>query len=132
VSEPVVLVWLLIQEEDAVLLLRRKDDRQPFAGRWVLPGDVMRVDESALETIQRVGGEELDLSIKDFEFVETLELRDGKVEYAVNVFRVTNYEGRPRYRESGPYIDAQWLLAGESPQEVAPGLEALLARGVVA
>jgi ADP-ribose pyrophosphatase YjhB (NUDIX family) len=131
-NEPVVLVWLLIQVEDALLVLRRKADRPPFAGRWVLPGDVMRVDESALETIQRVGGEELDLSIMDFEFVETLELRDGKVDYAVNVFRVTNYEGRPRYRESGPYADAQWLLAGETPDLLARGLEALLAKGVEA
>lgn len=109
-SDPKVLVWLLLEQDGAVLLARRKSDRPPFASQWVLPGDVMPEEESASETAQRVGQDELDIRVSRDEFVETLYLEDGGVEYAVNVFRV-DYEGRPRYRESGPYTEVRWALA---------------------
>ena len=46
-----VLVWLLLEQDGAVLLGRRKADRPPFAGQWVLPGDEMPDEESASETL---------------------------------------------------------------------------------
>ena len=124
-SEPRVLVWLLIERAGAVLLVRRKADRPPFAGQWLLPGDAMPAEESASETVERVGREELGVSVTGEEFVETLSLRDGRAEYAVNVFRV-GVEGTPRYRESGPYAEARWAPPSELPEALPEGLAALL------
>jgi hypothetical protein len=101
-SEPRVLVWLVLEQDGAVLLAMRKQDREPFGGNWTLPGDLMDESESASETIQRVARDELDVTAIDEEFIDTLFVADGEVEYAANVFQV-NYGGRPRFRESGPY-----------------------------
>ena len=107
-----VLVWLLLEDEGAVLLALRKDDKPPFATQWTLPGDVMSIDESASETIARCGREHLDVSVRSEDFLATLEIAEGEVEYAVNVFSVVIL-GKPRFRESGPYDDVRWLLPSE-------------------
>ena len=116
-AEPNVLVWLLIEQEGAVLLGRRKAEQPPFAGQWVLPGDEMPEEESASETAARFAREQLDVRVGGEEFVDTLYLEDGGVEYAANLFRVTAYEGKPRYRESGPYVEVRWLLPAELWEE---------------
>ena len=109
-----VLVWLMVENAGAVLLVRRKDDEPPFAGQWVLPGDEMPEFESAAETLARVGKEELGVEVSMDSFVDTIELSEANNSYAVNVFRVA-VEGRPRYRESGPYEEAAWAMPDELP-----------------
>jgi ADP-ribose pyrophosphatase YjhB (NUDIX family) len=112
VSEPRVLVWLLIEQEGAALLGQRKPDREPFAGAWILPGDTMRDEESASETIERFGREQLDIEVGAEEFAETLFLSEDGEEYAVNIFRVSPQD-RPRFRESGPYENVRWLTPAD-------------------
>jgi ADP-ribose pyrophosphatase YjhB (NUDIX family) len=102
-----VLVWLLIEQNGAVLFALRKPGRPPYAGHLVLPGDEMLGDESATETLERVGREELDLRITGEEFVDTFFFKEDTKAYAVNVFRV-GYAGQPRFRESGPFVDVRW------------------------
>jgi ADP-ribose pyrophosphatase YjhB (NUDIX family) len=102
-----VLVWLLVERDSSVLLMRRKTIETPFAGQWVLPGDEMAEDESAVETLVRVGRDELGAGVSGDTFVETLEVLEGGNSYNINVFRVS-LEGHPRYRESGPYEEAAW------------------------
>jgi ADP-ribose pyrophosphatase YjhB (NUDIX family) len=108
-----VLVWLLLEQAGAVLFALRKADGGPLAGKLVLPGDEMDADESAAETIGRVAREELDLRVTGEEFADTLYINEGDQRFAVNVFRVTTFEGRPRFRESGPYEDVRWGLRSE-------------------
>jgi ADP-ribose pyrophosphatase YjhB (NUDIX family) len=124
-TEQRVLAWMLIEEAGAVLLARRKAERAPFAGQWTLPGDVMEEWESASETLARFARDQLGVSITSEEFVDTLVMSESEIEYAANVFRVA-IEGRPRYRESGPYDDARWVLPAESPQPIAEPLATLL------
>jgi hypothetical protein len=107
--EQTVLVWLLFEQDGAVLLARRKSDHPPFAGQWVLPGDAMPEAESATETAERAGHDQLDVRVSGDEFVDTLYLEDAGIDYAANIFRV-RYEGRPRFRESGPYTEVRWVL----------------------
>jgi len=107
-----VLVWLLVERDGSVLLMRRKTVETPFAGQWVLPGDEMTDDESAVETLVRVGREELGAGVSGDTFVETLEVLEGGNSYSINVFRVS-LEGHPRYRESGPYEEAAWAPLNE-------------------
>ena len=107
-----VLVWLLLEDEGGVLLALRKEDRPPFAQQWTLPGDVMAIDESAMEAIVRCARQDLDVGVRSEDFLATLELADGSVEYAVNVFQV-GVVGQPRFRESGPYADVRWLTPAD-------------------
>jgi ADP-ribose pyrophosphatase YjhB (NUDIX family) len=122
-----VLVWLLIEQGDTVLMALRKPDSPPFAGWLVLPGAEMAGDESAIETMGRVAREELDLQVLGEEFVETLAVEDGGRRYAINVFRVTTFEGRPKFRESGPYVDVRWGRKSELADPALPVPEALRA-----
>jgi hypothetical protein len=102
-----VLVWMVIETFGTVLLARRKPDQPPFAGAWTLPGDDMRADESASETMERVLRDQLDATLSGDTFESTLNLTDGGVEYVANLFRV-RLQGHPRYRESGPYAEVAW------------------------
>jgi ADP-ribose pyrophosphatase YjhB (NUDIX family) len=126
-----VLVWLLLERDDAVLFALRKGDEAPFAGQLTLPGAEMREEESAVETIGRVAREELGIAVTGEEFVDTLYLKEAGNDYPTNVFRVTAFEGRPRFRESGPYEDVRWGLRAELSDEtlpLAPALRSLLTR----
>ena len=127
-NDQTVLVWLLIEQEDAVLLALRKPETSPFGGQWALPGDGLEAEESASETLSRVGREQLDVTVRGEEFVDTLYLQEGGVEYAVNVFRVTSFLGKLRFRESGPYADIRWALRNEVPEltGLPPGLGTLI------
>ncbi len=123
-----VLVWLLMERDGAVILVNRK--RPPFRELWTLPGDAMPEEESASETVARVAGDDFGLSVRGEEFVETLELNEGSVDYAVNVFRVA-FESPPRYRESGPYAEVGWVAPSELDDldiTLPPALRGLLDR----
>jgi len=123
-----VLVWLLIERDGAVLLVNRK--RPPFREVWVLPGDTMPEAESASETAARVLRDDFGVEVEGEEFLETLRLEEGGVEYAVNVFRVAT-DGRPRHRESGPYAEVGWAAPselGELDIQLPPPLLDLLER----
>ena len=99
---------MLIEQDGAVLSGLRKPDRPPFAGRWALPGDVMREDESSSETMARFATDQLGVAIASEEFDDTLYLQDGGAEQAINIFRVT-LAGTPRFRESGPFAEMRWI-----------------------
>jgi ADP-ribose pyrophosphatase YjhB (NUDIX family) len=121
-----VLIWLMFEQEDAVLLTRRKNDEPPFAGQWVLPGDVMQIEESASETVQRFGRNELDVRVGAEEFVDTFYLTERETSYAVTVFKAVSFEGRLRYRESGPYEEARWSLPEDLPSPIPAALAEML------
>jgi ADP-ribose pyrophosphatase YjhB (NUDIX family) len=120
------LIWLLFEQDGAVLLTRRKDGRPPFAGQWVLPGDVMEMEESASETVQRFGKDELDVRVSAEEFVDTFYLNEDESSYAVTVFRAMSFDGHLRYRESGPYAEARWALPAELPSPIPAPLAEML------
>ena len=111
-SAEAVLVWLLIESDNKVLIARRKEDEPPFAGDWTLPGDVLSKGEAPSYLIARYGRDELDVQIMGDEPFETLRLSDGPDEYAISVYRV-GFEGRPRFRESGPFQEMGWAPRSE-------------------
>ena len=124
-SEPQVLIWLLMEMDGGVLLARRKPDARPLAGQWTLPGDLMAIEESSAETIWRVGREILDVQVIHETFVDTLYIKESGLDYAINVFSIA-FEGEPRYRESGPFAEVRWCLPAELPKPLPEGLAVLL------
>jgi ADP-ribose pyrophosphatase YjhB (NUDIX family) len=121
------MIWLLFENEAAVLLCRRKPGETPFAAYWTLPGDVMRLDESASETVKRFGRNELNVEITAEEFVDTFYLEEGRDSFAVTVFKPASFSGHLRYRESGPYAEAQWAVPAELPAPIHAALAEMLA-----
>ena len=124
-NEPQVLVWLLMEQDGGVLLARRKTESRPLGGQWVLPGERMTEQESSSETIWRVGREILDVQVIHDTFVDTLYIKEGAAEYAVNVFSIA-FEGTPRYRESGPYAEVRWVSPNALPRPINDSLAVLL------
>lgn len=121
-----VLIWLLIEQDGAVLLARRKPDARPFAGTWTLPGDLMRGDESAAETIERFSQDQLGATVRADDFIDTFFLEEAGQSYAVTVFKPSSIDGHLRYRESGPYDEVRWATAGELPQPILGEVAAIL------
>jgi ADP-ribose pyrophosphatase YjhB (NUDIX family) len=121
-----VLIWLLFEEQGAVLLAHRKSERRPLAGDWTLPGDEMEPEESASETVRRFAKDQLGVLARAEEFVDTFYLEEGATRYAVTVFR-PSYDGTLRYRESGPYNELRWCSLDDLPSPVPQALSELLA-----
>jgi ADP-ribose pyrophosphatase YjhB (NUDIX family) len=121
-----ILIWLLFEEEGAVLLGRRKPDEEPFAGYWTLPGDEMRPEESASETVQRFAQDELGIQVTAEEFIDTFYLKEGNDTFAVTVFKPVSMEGKLRYRESGPYTEARWSTANDLPMPIPEPLAEMI------
>jgi hypothetical protein len=106
------MVWMLIEDDGAVLLAQRKPESEVFAGRWTLPGEVRAEGESDSEVLTRVAADEFGIQLQGEEFVERLYVSAGGRQHQVNVYRI-GYEGRPHYRESGAYEEVGWAAPGE-------------------
>jgi hypothetical protein len=111
-QETTVLVWLLFEQDDSVLVAKRKAEAAPFAGQWTLPGDELDKGKSPSDLIAEFAADQLDVQIMGDEPFQTLRISDGDREYAVAIHRV-GYEGRPRFRESGPYTEVGWAPRGD-------------------
>jgi ADP-ribose pyrophosphatase YjhB (NUDIX family) len=101
------MVWMLIENDGAVLLAQRKPDSEVFAGRWTLPGEVKGEDESDSETLARVAADDFGLELQGEELVERLHVSTGGRQHQISVYRV-GFDGSPRFRESGPYEEVGW------------------------
>jgi hypothetical protein len=106
-TEHTVIVWLLIEDNGSVLVAQRKQDDEAFAGSWVLPGDVLPKGKSPSDLIAEFGKDQLDIQVMGDEPFQTLHIDDGDSTYAIAVHRI-GFEGRPRFRESGPYTQVGW------------------------
>jgi ADP-ribose pyrophosphatase YjhB (NUDIX family) len=101
------MVWMLIENEGAVLLAQRKPDSEVFAGRWTLPGEVQNEGESDSETLARVAADDFGVELQGEELVERIHVSAGGRQHQVSVYRV-GFDGSPRFRESGPYEEVGW------------------------
>ena len=105
----------LFEQGGRALVARRKGDRPPFAGQWLLPGVVVSGDESAEEALEAHIFRDLGVEFDEPEFVETLYLEDDPTgqRYVANVFRVQRHRGELRFRAEGDYEDMRWVSSDE-------------------
>ena len=106
------MVWMLIENDGAVLLAQRKDDMPPFAGEWALPGEAAAEGESASDTLARIAADDFGVELQGEELVETLNVPSAGSDHEIGVYRV-GFEGSPRFRESGPYAEVGWAEPAE-------------------
>jgi ADP-ribose pyrophosphatase YjhB (NUDIX family) len=124
------MVWMLIENEGAVLLAQRKPDSEVFAGRWTLPGEVRAEDESDAETLARVAADDFGIELRGEELVEKLHVSTGGRQHQISVYRV-GFEGSPKFREAGPYVEVGWAEPDELDDldiELPPALREFLVR----
>jgi len=105
----------LFENRGRLLVVRKKDDVPPFAGKWLLPAALVAEEESAEEALERHSFRDLDVQTGAVEFSETLYLEDEAhgQRYVANVFSVTGYERDLRLRAASDYDDARWLTSDE-------------------
>ena len=102
------------EQDGRTLLAQRKDDKPPFAGQWLLPGVIVREDESAEEALEDHIRRDLSVDIEAQEFAETLYLEDAERQrYVANVFQVHRHSGELRFRAAGDYQNVRWLTSDE-------------------
>jgi ADP-ribose pyrophosphatase YjhB (NUDIX family) len=106
------MVWMLIENDGAVLLAQRKPESEVFAGRWTLPGEVRGDEESDEETLARVAADDFGVELQGEEFIERLHVSTSGRQHQINVYRV-GFEGSPKFRESGPYEEVGWAAPDE-------------------
>jgi SAM-dependent methyltransferase/ADP-ribose pyrophosphatase YjhB (NUDIX family) len=122
---PEILSLALFERGGQTLLARRKSDRPPFAGQWMLPASQVTAEQSAEEALENHAYRELGVEVANEEFVETLYLADATngERFVANVFRVGQFDGQLRFRSAGDYEDARWLARGDiASVDVPPGL----------
>ncbi len=116
-----ILSLALFERGNRLLAARRKDDRPPFRGQWLLPAANVPADDSAEAALERHAFHELGVQIADPSFVETLYLEDADGRrYVANVFRVPRFEGDLRFRAAGDYQDVRWLTSDELAKLAMP------------
>ncbi|MEX0786785.1 MAG: methyltransferase domain-containing protein [Dehalococcoidia bacterium] len=127
-----ILSLALFERRNRVLVTRRKPERPPFVGAWMLPAVPVASEESAEEALKRHALKDLGVEPGAMEFAETLYLEDpaSGTRYVANVFRVPSYQGELRFRAESDYEDARWLSADElSSVPVPPPLRDWLKSG---
>jgi ADP-ribose pyrophosphatase YjhB (NUDIX family) len=121
------MAWFLIEQEGAVLVVRRKDDALAFAGQWTLPGDFLRDGESSQQAALRFARDELGVLILGQEFRETLLVTGLDESYKIDLYRV-GFEGQLRYGSAGPFAEVAWATIASAPEPMPTWLRALLQR----
>ena len=119
---PDILSLALFERGGRALLARRKADKPPFAGRWLLPGAIVAPDEAMEEALESHLRRELGIDEPEFAFADTVYVEDagdGR-RYVANIFRVDRYAGELRVRVAGDYDDARWLTRDELAAVDAP------------
>ena len=112
---PQILSLAMFERGGSTLVTKRKAERPPFAGQWLLPGGVVGEDESAEEALEEHISTELGVHVLEQAFAETLYLEDAETHqrFVANIFRVLRFEGELRFRAAGDYEDARWLKRDE-------------------
>ena len=99
---------LLLREDGRVLLVQHHPTHAEFGGDWSLPMHVVREEEVAEESLERLLREVLHVEPGPYEFAETVYVTGNQgAGYIVNVFTCVEWSGEPRYADR-TYADAAW------------------------
>lgn len=77
---------VIIDDSNRVLMLKRSDYMDKYAGEWDLPGGHIKVGEDFLDGMKREVKEETNLDVKDLKFIQKIDNLD---------FYYCKYNNRP-------------------------------------
>jgi len=117
----------MVEQDGHVLVVRWKEAELAFPSQWSLPGDALRASETAPEAVTRFAAAELGISVMGTDLIETGQLEGEGGQHQMWVYRV-GFEGKLRYRSSGPFSEVAWATASNLPKPMAASMQALLGR----
>lgn len=128
-------VHVLLVEDGAVLLTRRRDSNPLFDGKWHLPSGKLDADESVLAAAAREAEEEVGVLIQtaDLRLVHTLHVKGSGSEPRLGLFfEARRWTGRPTNCEPGKCSLVRWFPLTALPESLidypATGIRAYVAR----
>lgn len=128
-TAPVILAAALFRRGERALVVRRSQFARPALARWFLPAVIVPPERTVEEALRRHIGDELGVEVAREEFIDTLYIEYGGVQFVTSVFDILSYEGTLRFRAGGDYEDARFLTPDEIEQVVMPpALKAWLVR----
>ncbi len=121
-------VYLILQKEDKILLLRRFNTGWQD-GKYTLLAGHVDGNDSIAATMAREAKEEAGISInpEDLRVVHTMH-QIGDKEYIDFYLTTERWEGEPTILESDKCDDMQWFSLDDLPEELLPNVKAALAQ----
>ena len=85
----------IFKKDSKILLEKRREDEDNYAGFWALPGGHKKEEETPEEALVREMKEELNVTVKKFKFIGKFEDRDptSKKMYTHHSFLCEEWEG---------------------------------------
>ncbi len=111
------IVYILLRQDNAVLLLRRIS-----TGRYSLPAGHLDAGEKLPQAAIREAHEEVGVKIKpeDLEYVHLGHYKDNDGQRAAFFFQTTTWEGKPRAMEPEQHNEARWFSNDNLPEKMSP------------
>ena len=98
--KPVVDVAIgMLQRKDGCVLMAKRPEGKPSAGRWEFPGGKIENNESPHQALVRELHEELGIDIVTAQSWMTREQPYSTLTARLHIFRVTDWHGEPHGRE---------------------------------
>ena len=103
-------------KDNKVLLEKRKETEDNYAGLWSFPGGHIEREEKPEDTLVREMKEELDVEITDYEFKEVFKDIDptSKEPYEHNIFICRKWKGDIKYTKEEERI--KWVDIYKIPE----------------
>ena len=110
------VVAALILQAGNILLGQRSAAREYFPGVWDMFGGHIEADEQPAETLARELQEELGITPRQWQYLETLELTaDGSSDlWMVYLYLVTGWEGTPTNRQIEEHSTIGWFSLSQA------------------
>lgn len=110
------VVAALILQAGNILLGQRAAARTYFPGVWDMFGGHIEADEQPAETLVRELQEELGITPRQWQYLETLELTaDGSSDlWMVYLYLVTGWEGTPTNRQIEEHSTIGWFSLSQA------------------
>lgn len=109
-------------KDSKILLEKRRDDEDNYAGFWALPGGHNRKGETLQQTLKREMKEELNIEVTEDKFIGKFKDKDptSKKMYAHNAFLCMEWEGKIKKTKEQKKIEWVELKNIKSLEKIRP------------
>ncbi len=126
-----ISVQLLLEKEDKILLMKRKNTGYED-GKYSLPGGHVKANEEIRKALIREAKEEIGIQI-DLQDIELYKVLNRKVnqeqEYVDFVFKANRWTGNITNEETDKCEEVKWVDVNEIPKETLSFIPTMLKKG---